>query len=383
MSDYSWPYLTDELRQGVQAQLHSSLSDRAGTGVIAEFEQAFAAFAGVEHAVAFSSGTAALHAMCVASGIGAGDAVIGCAYGFPATLSPFAFAGADVGFCDADEHGHLDLADAASLVDERTKAVVASHIWGNTEDCEALEAFCESRSLLLLQDGSHAHFAHVGGRPIATFGEAAAFSLNQKAITCGEGGVLVTDDPDLAARALLVGDYNHRCRTRPVSPELQPLVITGQGLKSRPHPLALAVGLHELARAGEIERRRRSNLAHLIDGVNELVPLIPTSPDVEHGLYVLALRAPTPEAAAAVSERAVADGCESLDIPGATGMMAHLARFHCVGPVASVEAKDVEDFRQRFPNAMRLSESVIKLPLWGYLGDEPVVDRYARLLQEL
>lgn len=201
---YQWPAVTTELDDAVRAQLHRSLSDRDASGVIGEFEAAFARFVGAPHAVSFASGTSAIHAMSRIAGLRPGDAVIAPAYTFFATASPFAYDGIEVRFADADRYGNVTAATLAERLTPAVRAVIVTHMWGNPCPMDDIVEFCRTHELLLLEDCSHAHFASWQGQRVGTFGDMAVFST-QKAITTGEGGVLVTANDRYRELALLFG----------------------------------------------------------------------------------------------------------------------------------------------------------------------------------
>jgi dTDP-4-amino-4,6-dideoxygalactose transaminase len=169
----------------------------------AAFEAAFAEHLGVEHAVAVSSCTAALHLAYLAVGIGPGDEVIVPAMTFAATAAAVLYAGgtpvfADVGLDDLA----LDPADVERRITPRTKAVAVVHFAGYPARVEALRALCDAHGLALVEDVAHAPSAHVGGRKLGTWGRAGAFSFfSNKILASGEGGLLATDDEAVATVA--------------------------------------------------------------------------------------------------------------------------------------------------------------------------------------
>ncbi|WP_268826600.1 DegT/DnrJ/EryC1/StrS family aminotransferase [Streptomyces sp. A1-5] len=108
---------------------------------------------------------------------------------FPRDRNPLFHLGARPVLADVDSRGQLDLTDAARRITDRTKAVVAVHLWGLPEDMDALVSFADEHGLMLLEDGSHAHGATWNGQRTGTFGAASAFSLNgPRPLSAGEGG---------------------------------------------------------------------------------------------------------------------------------------------------------------------------------------------------
>jgi dTDP-4-amino-4,6-dideoxygalactose transaminase len=170
----------------------------------AEFERTFAAHLGVKHAVAVSSCTAALHLAYLAAGVGPGDEVIVPALTFAATAAAVVYCGANPVFADIVGPHELALDPAAveRAITPRTKAVCAVHFAGYPARIDALRALCDARGLALIEDVAHAPQAHVGGRAVGSFGLAGAFSFfSNKVLACGEGGLLATDDDQVAALA--------------------------------------------------------------------------------------------------------------------------------------------------------------------------------------
>jgi dTDP-4-amino-4,6-dideoxygalactose transaminase len=169
----------------------------------AEFEEAFAAHLGCRHAVALSSCTAALHLAYLGLGIGPGDEVIVPSYTFAATASAVLYCGGTPVFADVvGPHDlSLDPEDVAARITPRTKAVACVHFAGYAAPVQELRALCDEHGLALVEDAAHAPSAEAGGRKLGTWGAAGCFSFfSNKVLPSGEGGLLATDDDDLAAR---------------------------------------------------------------------------------------------------------------------------------------------------------------------------------------
>jgi len=171
----------------------------------ADFEQAFAAYVGARHAIAVSSGTAALHLAAMASGLGPGDEMIVPGLTFVASASAARFVGAEPVLCEivGPNNLNLDAADVEARITPRTRAVMAVHFCGYPADLATLRELCDARELVLIEDCAQAIGATVdaGGRQVGTVGAMGAFSLFSKKQLCvGEGGVVTTDDDELAAR---------------------------------------------------------------------------------------------------------------------------------------------------------------------------------------
>lgn len=185
---------------------------------VSEFEQAFAEFVGVREAVAVSNGTAALHAAMYALNIAPGDEVIVPAMTFAASANCVAFQGGTPIFADVDpETLLLDPAQLESKVTPRTKAIIAVDYAGQSCDYDTLRTIAGRHDLALVDDACHALGGNYQGRPVGSLADLNTFSLHPvKPITTGEGGVITTDDPELAQRMRLFRNHgitsDHRQR---------------------------------------------------------------------------------------------------------------------------------------------------------------------------
>lgn len=169
---------------------------------VAAFERAFAERHRVAHAVAATSCTTGMHLMLAAAGIGPGDEVIVPAFTWIATANVVLYTGATPVFADVDPVTYnIDPSDVARRLTPRTRAVIAVHLFGLCADIPALRALLPP-GVLLLEDCACAAGADLGGVPAGGLGDAGVFSFHpRKSITTGEGGMLTTNNGDLAARA--------------------------------------------------------------------------------------------------------------------------------------------------------------------------------------
>ncbi|HJU47942.1 MAG TPA: DegT/DnrJ/EryC1/StrS aminotransferase family protein [Gaiellaceae bacterium] len=166
---------------------------------VAAFEDALCDAVGTAHAVAVSSGTAALHLALLALGVGPGDEVILPAYTFPATANAVELCGARAVLVDVDaDTFNVDVARVAAAVSARTKAVLAVHLFGRPVDWEALQT-AVPQEVALLEDAAGALGARSRGRPCGALGLLACLSFHpRKIVTTGEGGAVTTDEDELA-----------------------------------------------------------------------------------------------------------------------------------------------------------------------------------------
>lgn len=165
------------------------------------FESEVSAYLGVRHAIAVSSGSAALHLATIAAGIGRGDKVLVPAHSFIGTIWGLLYEGAIPVFCDVEEAtGNIDLADAERRLEPGIKAIIPVHLYGQAVDIAGIQAFAERHGLTVIEDAAQAMGARVGGQALGTFGRLGCFSFypGKNLGGAGEGGLVVTDDDDLA-----------------------------------------------------------------------------------------------------------------------------------------------------------------------------------------
>lgn len=181
-----------------------TLNSTRGSQVDA-FEREFAAWLGVEHAVACASGSAAVHCCIQALGLEAGDEVITTPITDMGAITPILYEGGVPVFADVDPHTlNVTAATVRAQLTDRTRAIIVTHLFGCPCDLDALTALAAERGLPLIEDCAQAYGATWRGRRVGTFGALAAFSLQQgKHITTGEGGFATATDPALARRLFL------------------------------------------------------------------------------------------------------------------------------------------------------------------------------------
>ena len=176
----------------------------------ADFEEAVAAYVGVSRAVAVANGTAALHLMYAACGLGEGDEVIVPSLTFVATVNAVRYVGATPVFADiaGELEPWLDPEAVERAIGPRTRAIVHMPYGGHPGSLRELEEIADRHGVLLLQDAAHAIGARLDGRHLATIGHASAFSFfSNKNLAIGEGGMIVTDDDELADRLRLLRSH--------------------------------------------------------------------------------------------------------------------------------------------------------------------------------
>jgi len=314
----------------------------------AAFEEAWAAYCGVKHAVLMSNGTVAQEAVLHALGIGPGDEVITVSFSFNATVSVILRAGATPVFVDvrADDFC-MDPAQVEAAITPRTRAIMPVHLYGLMADMDPLVEIAERHGLLIIEDAAQAHGAAYRGKRAGQFGPAMFSLYATKNLMTGEGGFATTDDDGVADRLRLF--RNHGMRIRYHHEEL--------GTNFKPTDLAAAIGLAQLGRLDQRTDRRRHNAAYLAAqlGGDYLVPSVPEGRD--HVWHQFVMRFPG-------ERQAVIDG---LTERGIGTLIYYPIPIHRQAYLQSYMpgAADLD-----LPVTNRLSDEVLAIPVHPMLSDD-------------
>jgi perosamine synthetase len=243
---------------------------------VRRFEAAFAEASGCRFGVACTSGGAALQLALAGAGIGPGDEVILPAFTMVATANAVHHTGATPVFVDSDpETWNLDVSRLPDLLSGRTRAVIAVHTYGQPVPAEPLGEFCRMNGLAFVEDAAEAHGARADGSLVGSLGDVAAFSLyGNKIVTTGEGGIVTTNDPGIAAAARDLRDHAFTAERHFWHPF--------RAFSLRMSNLQAAVGLAQIERLDELLAARR----RVARGYTELLEGIPglTLPPVKAGV---------------------------------------------------------------------------------------------------
>ena len=383
---YIWPRITPAVEHAVIKQLHKTISIYNRSGVIEEFEMAFASYHKRKHGLLSNSGTNAIFSMYEGIGLGPGDEVICPAYTFFATVSPLMHTGATPVFCDCDENGNIDPVEIEKKITSRTKAAIVTHMWGIPCDMESISSLCHKHHLLLLEDCSHAHGAKFEQRLVGTFGDAAVWSLQaQKTITGGEGGILLTDNDEIYYRALLQGHYNKRCKQEILEEhKLAVFSTTGFGLKFRAHPLAVAIALEQFSHLDEWLAQREMYATKMTGAFNQFTFLkTPALRDGRAGWYAYVMQFDPMRSNGinieSFTKAVLAEGLVEFDRPKSTSPIYRLPLFTM--PHEALPRLYSHPFghdERSFPNAEYFYENALKLPMWAFSDEEDIVDSYIK-----
>jgi dTDP-4-amino-4,6-dideoxygalactose transaminase len=294
----SWPQFNEKAIRAVEEVLRSGKVNYWTGRKGMEFEKRFAEWQGSKYAISVATGTAALHVALAALGIGPGDEVIVPSYTFIATSFSVVQAGAIPRFADVNLEDHcISIASAEKLVTERTKAVIPVHLYGNVCDMDEIMAFAQRHHLYVIEDNAQAFGGAYKGKKTGTIGHIAAcsFCQNKTFTTGGEGGMVTTDDENLAWIARSFRDHGYDVKERLNLMEMEqklPYIHNRVGWNYRMTEMQSAIGLAELDRIDSWNMpTRRRNCRILIDALKNL-PQVKHLPidtaERQNGWYVLA-----------------------------------------------------------------------------------------------
>jgi dTDP-4-amino-4,6-dideoxygalactose transaminase len=287
--------LESELQEAMEAYRSGWLCMGPRT---AELEQSMCAYTGAGHAIAVSSCSAALHIACLAAGLGPGDTAIVPSLAFAATVNAIACTGATPRFVEiaAVERPWLSVEAAEAALEPSTKAIMAMSYGGHPGEVAALAELAERHGLALIEDAAHASGSWQDGRHVGTFGLAGALSFSaSKNLGIGEGGMLLTDDAEVARRARSLRWHGISASTwgrrRGAAPEY---TVEDVGLNYRIDDPRAALVNARLRRLDEDNRRRADVAAAYraaFAGAEGLAPIAPPPADerASHCVFAIVL----------------------------------------------------------------------------------------------
>ncbi len=288
-----WPVITDDDRRAVLDTLNSGklVANAEGEMAVPGFESAWAAYAGTAHCVAVSNGTVALQLALAALDVGPGDEVIVPALSFIATgLAPLHQQAVPV-FADIDPvRMTIDPDQVEALVGPRTVAIIPVHLHGLPADMDRVLGIAERHGLAVIEDAAQAHGGTYRGRKVGSLGTAAAFSLQvtKNLPTCGEGGLVTTQDAAVAERVRKMRQFGEIIE----SGRERDYVSRGIGWNAKLNPIQAAFAHSQLRRFGEYERQRQHNIGAFLARLAELPGLtVPrATADSTHVWHILRFR---------------------------------------------------------------------------------------------
>ena len=281
----------------IQAVVDVLRGDFLTTGpAVAQFGEAVAEVAGTKYGVAICNGTAALHAAVAAAGIGPSDEVITSPITFVASANCALYVGATPVFADIDPRTYnIDPDDVERKITDRTKAIIPVHFTGQPCDMERLQAIAKQHDLLLIADGAHAIGASYKGKPAGNFADMTTYSFHPvKQVATGEGGAIVTDNPELYEKMLLFRSHGitrdpakFRFGHQPWYYEQQTL-----GLNYRMTDFQAALGSSQLKKLPMFLQRRREYVRRYNEAFHNVPGIITPwqSPDGESAWHLYVIR---------------------------------------------------------------------------------------------
>jgi dTDP-4-amino-4,6-dideoxygalactose transaminase len=293
-----WPQFDDNAISAVEKVLRSGKVNYWTGRKGMEFEQRYAEWQGSQYAISTTNGTAALHVALNSLGIGPGDEVIVPSYTFIATSFSVVQAGAIPRFADVNLDDHcISVESAETLVNARTKAIIPVHLYGNVCDMDAIRALSKKHNLFVIEDNAQSFGGEYKGKKTGTLGDIAAcsFCQNKTFTTGGEGGMVTTDNEELAWKARSFRDHGYDVKDRLNLLEMEQklsYIHNMVGFNYRMTEMQSAIGVAELDRLDNWNMpNRRRNASALISRLKQLpqVKFFPVDTlERRNGWYVMA-----------------------------------------------------------------------------------------------
>ena len=294
----NWPSFDENTIKAVEQVLRSGKVNYWTGNKGMEFEKKYAEWQGSKYAISVATGTAALHVGLTALGVGPGDEVIVPSYTFIASSFSILQAGAIPRFADVNIEDHcISIESSEKLVNERTKAIMPVHLYGNVCDMDKVNAFSKKHNLLVIEDNAEAFGGSFKGKKTGTLGDIAGCSFCQSKTftTGGEGGMVTTDNEEYAWVARSFRDHGYDVKSRLSLLELEqklPYIHNMVGFNYRMTEMQSAMGICELERMETWNMPNRRRNAHIIiDKIIDLPQVMysPIDNDVrKNGWFVMA-----------------------------------------------------------------------------------------------
>jgi len=384
--------IDDEEMNAVLDVLRTKKLSQLVSEKVGEFEEAFARYYGVEHAIAVNSGTTALHVALAAAGIAPGRDVILPPYTFMATANAILHQNLVPVFADIDPRTYnIDPTEIEERITEKTKVVIPVHMLGQPADMDPIVETAKRHDLVIIEDCAQANGAEYKGKKVGTFGDMGCFSfyLNKHMTTGGEGGIIITDDEELAKRAKSIRNHGR--------PEVSPYpnvpahnVYTCIGYNYRMTAIQAAIGLVQLRKLGGFNAQRRKNADYLTKNIEEIKGIEPpyVRDDMKHVYWAYGARVVKEELGVSRDTFAKALLAEGIKAEGYCPIPVHLQEvikdkvgygggscpFDCPW-----YGRRVEYQKGLCPNAEKLSSEDLLLPVYQTLTEDDLKDVVAAL----
>jgi dTDP-4-amino-4,6-dideoxygalactose transaminase len=342
--------------RSIKAEIDAAIADVLENGAfilgkhVAAFEEDFAAFCHTKNAIGVNSGTSALHLALLAAGIGPGDEVITVPFTFIATVAAIGYTGATPVFVDIDPAGYtMDPAAIEAKVTERTKAIMPVHLYGQPADMDPILEIARRRKLIVIEDAAQAHGADYKGRRVGSIGDIACFSFYpaKNLGAYGEGGAVVTDNPEYTRTVRMLRDWGAEKRYQPV---LKGYNYRLEGLQGA----VLGVKLPKLAEWTACRQVHAREYTRLLEGSGVITPV--EMAYAKHVFHVYAIRSSRRER--------IRHALQAQQIQ--TGV-------HYPTPIHLLEAwADLGYKRGDFPVSEEVASEVLSLPMYPELASQEI-----------
>lgn len=365
------PYCLPSLGEEEIAEVVDSLrSGWVTTGPkVNRFEQDFANYVGAQHAIAVSSCTAALHLVLAALGVSPGDEVILPTMTFCSTANVVVHLGAKPVIVDVTEDGQISVDAVQRAITPRTRAIIPVHFGGQACPLKEILDLADHFGIPVIEDAAHAAGATYAGRRIGTHGRATCFSFYAtKNMTTGEGGMVTTTDPDLAARVRLLSVHgmSRDAWKRYTQSGSWFYEVVEPGYKNNMSDLQAAIGIHQLRKLDGFIGRRRAIAARYRAAFADLPELqFPSDcPNRPHPYHLFVVRLSND--LARISRDELVDHLKLSNI----GTSVHFIPLH-----RHPYYRHTFGYRaEQYPSAERLFQEIVSLPLYPKMSDDDVDD---------
>ena len=312
------------------------------------FEKEFAAFSGASFGVGVNTGTSALHLALLAAGVGPGDEVITVPFTFVATVAAIRYTGATPVFVDIDPLTYtMDPEALEAAITPRSKVILPVHLYGQPADMDPIQAVARPHGLVVIEDAAQAHGAEYKGRRVGSLGDLACFSFypGKNLGACGEGGMVVTNNPDYTRTLKMLRDWGAE---RKYHHELLGYNYRMEGIQGA----VLRVKLRHLEAWTEARREAAAHYNHIFDSSGVVTPK--EMDWARHVYHIYAVRSPDRTAwQEALLERGIQTG---IHYP----FPIHLLPAHA----------DLGYEKGQFPRSEEAAEQVLSLPMFPELTSD-------------
>jgi perosamine synthetase len=281
MINIAQPQINDDEKDAVLSVLNSG--QLAQGPMVHEFEKQFATWCGTKYAVATSSGTSALHIAMLAHGLGLDDEVITSPFSFIASANCALYVGAQPVFADIEpEYFTIDPESILTKITPKTKAIIPVHLYGQPCDMQRISKIAQEHNLIIVEDACQAHGAKYQGQQMGSWGTACYSFYPTKNMTTIEGGMITTNDTEIAERARLFRNHGSSLRY-----EHEML-----GYNLRMNDLQAAIGLVQLGKIDSWNLQRKNNADYLSSQLTSIHGIFPPNirPDCDHVFHQYTIR---------------------------------------------------------------------------------------------